>query len=44
MARDERKNLKCDPMTYRKLKTVKQDGETWDDLLGRLADAELVDD
>jgi predicted CopG family antitoxin len=43
MTRDGRKNIKCDEMTYRKLKTIKRDGETWDDLLGRLADEALVE-
>jgi predicted CopG family antitoxin len=45
MARDERKNIKCQPMTYRKLKTLKRDDETWDEVLIRLAEyGELVSD
>jgi len=39
-----RKNLKCDTETRDRLEALKRDGETWDDLLTRLAEyGELVD-
>jgi hypothetical protein len=38
-----RANLKCDTETRDRLEALKRDGETWDDLLTRLAEyGELV--
>jgi len=38
-----RANIKCDHGTHDRLKEQKRDGETWDDLLTRLAEyGELV--
>lgn len=39
-----RANLKCDERTRERLRDLKRDGETWDDLLNRLAEyGELVE-
>ena len=39
-----RANLKCERETKQRLDDLKRDGETWDDLLTRLAEyGELVD-
>lgn len=33
-----RKNIKCSPETYARLRSIKRTDETWDELLTRLAE------